>query len=64
MTKKWLKEKQLRERYGGVSHMWIVRKLASDPTFPRPIRLGSGRLKFWDESRLEEWEGEQAKRSR
>jgi hypothetical protein len=27
---------QLRVRYGGVSHMWIERRLASDPDFPKP----------------------------
>lgn len=32
---------QLRQRYGNVSHMWVERKLKSDPDFPRPVTFGS-----------------------
>jgi hypothetical protein len=37
--------KQLRARYGDVSHMWIERKLANDPTFPRPVYISTRR--YW-----------------
>jgi hypothetical protein len=38
--KVYLTAAQLRERYGGVSHMWIERRLKSDPAFPRPKKFG------------------------
>ena len=31
---------QLRQRYGGMSHMWVERKLKSDPDFPAPSPSG------------------------
>lgn len=46
--------RQVRERYGGVSDMWIVRRLAGDPEFPRPLLLGGRR--FWRVTDLEAWE--------
>lgn len=46
--------KQLRARYGGVSHMWIERKLANDPTFPRPVYISSRR--YWRVGELNAWE--------
>jgi hypothetical protein len=45
---------QLRARYGGVSHMWIERKLQGDPAFPRPKYFG--RLRFWAVAELEAYE--------
>jgi hypothetical protein len=45
---------QLRARYGGVSHMWIERKLQSDPAFPKPKYFG--RLRFWAIAELEKYE--------
>jgi hypothetical protein len=45
---------QLRARYGGVSHMWIERKLQGDPAFPRPKYFG--RLRFWAITELEAYE--------
>ena len=54
----WLNAAQVRQRYGGVSHMWLVRRLADDPSFPRFVRLG--RLRFWDQAELERWERERA----
>jgi predicted DNA-binding transcriptional regulator AlpA len=41
------------QRYG-VSHMWLQRKLASDPSFPRPNKLG-GRVRFFKIMDLEIW---------
>jgi predicted DNA-binding transcriptional regulator AlpA len=55
--KTWLSAAQVRQRYGGVSHMWIERRL-DDPTFPRFVKFG--RLRFWDEAALERWERERA----
>jgi hypothetical protein len=46
---------QLRARYGGVSHMWIERKLQGDPAFPRPKYFG--RMRFWAIAELETYEG-------
>jgi predicted DNA-binding transcriptional regulator AlpA len=60
MTKTFLSSKQLQERFANVSRMWITRKIASDSTFPCPVKLGGGRLNFWDEAAIEKWEREQA----
>jgi hypothetical protein len=35
---------QVCDRYGGVSHMWLERKLKNDPEFPHPKYFG--RLRF------------------
>jgi hypothetical protein len=45
---------QVRARYGRVSHMWIERKLKSDPTFPRPVYIATRR--YWRVSELAVWE--------
>jgi predicted DNA-binding transcriptional regulator AlpA len=45
---------QVRERFGGVSDMWIHRRLHDDSGFPRPLYIG--RLRFWRLSELIEWE--------
>jgi len=58
----FLKANQLRERYGGVSFMWIVRTLERDPTFPRPYKFG--RLRFFKLSELIAWERSAAAKSR
>jgi predicted DNA-binding transcriptional regulator AlpA len=47
---------QLRERYGGRSHMWIERRLQNDPTFPRPVKLGGSLIRMWDLDEIESWE--------
>jgi hypothetical protein len=51
---------QLLARFGGRSHMWLVRLLARDPTFPRPV---NGRLRFWKLDDLIAWERETAAKS-
>jgi predicted DNA-binding transcriptional regulator AlpA len=58
----FLRTKQVRARYGNVSHMFIERRLANDPTFPRPVFLG--RIRFWKLSELEKWEAAQAAAAR
>lgn len=59
--KQYIGIKTLRARYGGRSHMWVERKLESDPTFPRPRKFG-GRLRLWDVDELVAWEREAAAR--
>ena len=53
-AKTYLTANQVRARYGNVSVMWITRKLASDATFPKPVKFG--RLRFWDSAALDAWE--------
>jgi predicted DNA-binding transcriptional regulator AlpA len=50
----FLTSRQLRQRYGGVSYMWIERRLADDPEFPKPVYLGARR--FWPLTAVELWE--------
>ncbi len=50
----FISAKQLRNRYGARSEMWLVRKLESDPDFPRPMY--SGRLRFFRLDELERYE--------
>jgi hypothetical protein len=50
----FLQTAQLRARYGGVSHMWVERRLAGDPDFPRPTYIS--RRRFWRLADLVEWE--------
>jgi hypothetical protein len=40
----WMTSNQLCQRYGGRSHMWIVRNLKNDPSFPKPRYQGRMRL--------------------
>ena len=48
---------QLMARYGGVSHMWLVRRMAKDG-FPKPVYFG--RLRFWRRAEIEQWERSKA----
>jgi predicted DNA-binding transcriptional regulator AlpA len=59
MSEVYLRTKQLRARYG-CSHMWIERRLANDPTFPRPRYFG--RLRHYPLSELEAWEQAQMRK--
>jgi len=43
---RYINARQLRDRYGGVSHMWVERKLADDPEFPKPVYLGARRCSY------------------
>ncbi|MBH5369913.1 hypothetical protein [Bradyrhizobium glycinis] len=49
-----IRTSQLRARYGGVSHMWVERRLKDDPAFPRPLYIARNR--FWRLADLVEWE--------
>jgi predicted DNA-binding transcriptional regulator AlpA len=53
---------QLLARFGGRSHMWLVRLLVRDPTFPRPVKIG--KLRFFRIDDLTAWERTQAAQSR
>ncbi|SHI04251.1 hypothetical protein [Bradyrhizobium erythrophlei] len=52
----FLKARQVRARYGDVSHMWLVRR-QKDSGFPSPTILGG--IRFWKLSDLERWETDQ-----
>jgi hypothetical protein len=51
---KWMTALQLRARYGGKSHMWIVRKLKNDPDFPRPSY--DGRMQIFNIAEFDEYD--------
>ncbi len=55
-NKRRLTSKQLRHRWGDVSHMFLERRLKKDPAFPRPIKIGSSRIRLWDEAEIEAYE--------
>ena len=54
-TKRFLTTSQLRERWGDCSHMFIERRLKSDPTFPRPVKFGD-RIRFFALDAIEDYE--------
>ena len=51
---RYINSKQLRARYGGVSDMWIWRRLTDDPSFPRPDVIS--RRRFWKVKDLDAWD--------
>lgn len=52
---------RVRRRYGGVSEMWLHRRLTdSDSDFPQPIYMG--RLRMWRIADLEAYERRCAER--
>lgn len=53
---KFLSLDDVRQRYGGVSKMWIYRRIASGH-FPAPLHLGGSRLARWPLEAVEAWEG-------
>lgn len=44
---------RLRRFFGGVSHMWVRRRLAADPDFPKPRYVGS--IPFWRLGDVRAW---------
>ena len=60
-TALFLKARQVRARYGDVSHMWLVRR-QKDAGFPSPIFFGG--IRFWKLSDLERWEADQQSKAR
>jgi predicted DNA-binding transcriptional regulator AlpA len=57
----WIDAPQLLARYGGRSHMFLVRLLERDATFPRPMKIG--RLRYFKLAELVAWERKQAARA-
>jgi len=51
LPKRRLTATQVCERYGGVSDMWLWRRIKLDPNFPRPIVIS--RRRFFDEQELD-----------
>lgn len=51
----------VRELCGGVSDMWLWRRLDRDPTFPRPAYIGKRR--FWRERDVVQWLEAQVERA-
>lgn len=45
----WMTAKQLMAHFGGVSQMWLWRKIETDPDFPRPVFIGRFRYFRVDE---------------
>jgi predicted DNA-binding transcriptional regulator AlpA len=54
----FLNSRQVRDRYGQVSDMWVWRRLDEDEGFPKPIRIKGRR--FWRRADLEAWEATQS----
>jgi len=52
---------QVRLHFGGVSSMWIVRRLA-DANFPKPVHLGTSR-RYWRVADVVAWEAARASAS-
>lgn len=52
--RRYLTRAQVRRRYGDVSDMWIHRRLAGDPRFPRPLVI-AGR-QFFDLAELDAYD--------
>lgn len=48
-----IQAQDVRTLCGGVSDMWVWRRLNSDPTFPRPVYIG--RRRFWREAEVIAW---------
>ena len=53
MTERRIQTAALRELCGGVSDMWVWRRLNTDPTFPRPIYIA--RRRYWREADVVAW---------
>jgi hypothetical protein len=45
---------ELRRMFGGVSHMFVERRLKDDPTFPKPFYVKNRR--FWFLKELRAWQ--------
>jgi predicted DNA-binding transcriptional regulator AlpA len=53
MTEKRITARDVRELCGGVSDMWLWRRLHDDPSFPRPTYIA--RRRFWREADVINW---------
>src|SRR5680860_951516 len=63
--KTYLTRRQLQDRWGGKSHMFVEDLLRKDATFPRPVKLGGGHTahRLWPENEIEAWERSKIARS-
>jgi len=52
-----LNSRQTRDFFGGVSEMWLPRRLKNDPTFPRPIPIA--KRFYWRLGDLKRWSAAQ-----
>jgi predicted DNA-binding transcriptional regulator AlpA len=50
----WISAKQVCQRYGGRSHMWLDRKLRNNPDFPRPVY--DGRIRIFRVAELDDYD--------
>jgi hypothetical protein len=39
-----------------MSHVWLAKKILSDPTFPRPLTFGSSSFRYFRLADVEAWE--------
>jgi predicted DNA-binding transcriptional regulator AlpA len=51
---RYLTARMVKERFGGVSDMWLWRRLRHDADFPPPLMIGARR--FWKLAELIAWE--------
>jgi predicted DNA-binding transcriptional regulator AlpA len=57
----YLTTKQVRERFGGVSRMWLWRYMR-EHGFPQPVQFGGSRsVRRWKVAEIEAWERERVK---
>lgn len=64
-TPTFLSAADVKRRYGGVSDMWLHRRLRFD-NFPQPVRLAGGgprSRRMWRLADLEAWEAGRIKRA-
>jgi hypothetical protein len=57
--KRYSTAKQVCDRYGGRSDMWLWRILKNDPRFPRPMTPGHGKLRLFDDDELDHYDQQQ-----
>lgn len=50
----WLTSKQVRNRYGGKSEMWLWNMVKNDPHFPKPAY--QGRMQIYSVQELDEYD--------
>jgi len=49
----FIKRRAVQNFFGGVSAMWIERRLGGDPLFPKPVYIS--RERFWRLDQLEQY---------
>lgn len=61
---RYMSPKQVRQFFGGVSDMFIRRRIA-DQNFPKPVKFTEGKFapRFWLRSEVEAWSAEHERRA-